>query len=187
MVLGREVNYKTYSSEGFVIARRNFGEADRILVLFTKDFGKSLLIAKGVRKLTSRKRGGIEIFSHIKFSAIKGKNLDILSEVKVIDTYETTKKDLRKVSVGYYFCEVIAKITEDSEVHSELFNILENFLKELETTKNLKKLRLEFVKEVLVNLGFWPSTKKLDNPDLVIESVIERKINSSRVGKKMLQ
>src|SRR5579859_4753812 len=117
------MNYKTYSSEGFILARRNFGEADRILVLFTKDFGRISLIAKGVRKLTSRKRGGIEVFNKIKFSAVKGKSLDILTEVNVIDSYESVRNDLKKVSLAYYFCEVIGRVTRDGEKHSELFDI----------------------------------------------------------------
>ncbi len=178
---------RTYSSEGFILGRRNFSEADRILVLFTKDFGKISLMAKGVRKLTSRKRGGIEIFSKIRFSAVKGKSLDILTEVRTIDSYDEIRKDLRRVSIGYYFCEVVGKVTRDEETHQDTFAILEKYFEALKTSGNLKQTRLNFVKEVLIDLGFWSHDKKMDNPDLVLESVTERKINSSRVGKKMLQ
>lgn len=181
------MNYNTYSSEGFILGRRNFGEADRIITIFTKDFGKISLMAKGVRKLTSRKRGGIEIFNKIKFSGVKGKSLDILTEVSVLESYDITRSDLRRVSVGYYFCELIGKTTRDNEKHEELFNILNEYFKKLEVSGNLKELRLNFIKDMLVELGFWPSGKKIDNPDMVLESIIERKLNSSRVGKKMLQ
>lgn len=170
-----------------MLARRNFSEADRILVLFTKDFGKVSLIAKGVRKLTSRKRGGIEVFNHITFSAVRGKSLDILTEVRVIDSMDNIKKDLKKVSVAYYFCEVLGRITRDGEKHGELFNILEKYFDKLASSRNLKKLRLEFVEESLVEIGFWPHDKKMGNPDMVLENVIERKLNSVRVGKKMLR
>lgn len=178
---------KSYSTQGFVIGRRKFGEADRILIFFTKDFGKKSLIAKGVRKLSSRKRGGIEIFSYIKFSAARSRGLDILTEVEVIDSYEVIRRDLKRLSVAYYFCEVIGRVTRDEEKHTELFEILKNYFSKLKTSKNLKQLRLNFVTEVLVNLGFWPILKKMVNPDLILEGIVERKINSSRVGKKMLQ
>ena len=181
------MNYKTYSSEGFILGRRNFGEADRILALFTKDLGKISLIAKGVRKLTSRKRGGIEIFNKIKFAAVKGKSLDILTEVAVLESYDEVRADLRRISVGYYFCELVGKTTRDNEKHEELFNILNEYFKKLQISGNLKHLRLNFICDMLVELGFWPANKKIDNPDMVLESVIERKLNSSRVGKKMLQ
>lgn len=181
------MNYKTYSSEGIILARRNFGEADRILILFTEDFGKISLIAKGARKLTSRKRGGIEIFNHIKFSAVKSRGIDILTEVQVVYSPDGVKNDLRKISIGYYFCEVVGKITSDEEKHLQVFELLHGYFEKLEISKNLKRLRLEFVNEILIEIGFWPKGKKMDNPDLVLESVMERKLNSSRVGRKMLQ
>ena len=46
-------------------------------------------------------------FSQIKFSAAKGKNLDILTEVEIIDGYDVLRKDLKKVSVGFYFCNIV--------------------------------------------------------------------------------
>ena len=181
------MNYKTYSTDGFVLARRNFSEGDRILVLFTKDFGKISVIAKGVRKVTSRKRGGIEIFNKIRFSAVKGKSLDILTEVKVIDSYDEVRSSLRKISVAYYFCEVVGRVTRDDEKHEEVFNILQSYFEKLEGSRNLKELRLRFVNQLLIILGFWPEGKEMKDPDKILESVIERKINSSRIGKKMLQ
>ncbi len=179
--------HKTYSSEGFVIARRKFSEADRIIILFTKDLGKISLIAKGVRKLTSRKRGGLEVFNHIKFSAVSTKSLDILTEVQVVNPLDEIRSDLKKISLAYYFCEVIGRITRDEETHRKLFEILGDYFEKLKTSKKLKTLRLDFIHEVLVNIGFWPNDRKMQNPDLILENIIERKMNSFRVGKKMLQ
>lgn len=179
--------HRTYSSEGFILARKKYGEADRILILFTKDQGKVSYMAKGVRKVTSRKRGGIEIFNHIKFSAVKGRNLDILTEVEVIDSYEAIRRDLKKVSLAYYFCEVSGRVTRDGEKHEELFEIMKNALEELKSGAGFKELRLNFVKNVLVSVGFWPGTAKMDNPDAVLENVIEREVASTRVGKRMLR
>lgn len=178
---------RTYSSEGFVIARRKFSEADRILILFTKDFGKIPVIAKGVRKLTSRKRGGIEIFTHIKFSAAKSHSLDILTEVEVLDSYDEIRINLKKVSLAYYFCEVIGRITRDEEKHVDLYQILFNAFERLKSSEKPKVLRLNFVKDALTTVGFWPHDKTMNNPDMILESIVERKINSSRVGRKMLQ
>ncbi len=179
--------HKTYSSEGFILARKKYGEADRILILFTKDHGKISYMAKGVRKVTSRKRGGIEIFNHIKFSAVKGESLDILTEVHVIDSYDAVRKDLKKVSLAYYFCEVLGRVTRDGEKHVELFEIMEDALEGLKNGEGFKELRLSFVKNVLVSVGFWPHDKVMDNPDAVLEGVIERDVASVRVGKRMLR
>ena len=75
----------SFTSEGFVLARRNFGEADRIIDIYSKDKGKISLIAKGIRRPKSRKRGHLEIFSKISFQAINGKGMGILTEAETID------------------------------------------------------------------------------------------------------
>ncbi|OGM05804.1 DNA repair protein RecO [Candidatus Woesebacteria bacterium GWB1_43_5] len=177
---------RTYASEGLILARRNFGEADRIIIIFTKNFGKISFIAKGVRRPKSRKRGHLEIFSHIKFQAAKGRGLDILTEAEIIDNFSQTRKDLKKVSVAYYFCEVVGRTTHENESHPAVLELVLEYLNKLETAKSLKKLRLEFAVRALVDLGFWPKGKLMLDPDMELETVIERKLSSIRVGKKVL-
>ncbi|KKP34486.1 MAG: repair protein RecO protein [Candidatus Woesebacteria bacterium GW2011_GWE2_31_6] len=166
---------RTYSSEGIILARKNYSEADRILTCFSKSYGKISLLAKGIRKLKSKKRGHLEVFSHIKFSASRGHGMDII------------RTNLNKISLAYYFCEVITKITREDEIHNNVFNLLTVFLCRLENETKLKKLRHEFLYELLKELGYWPENKKLIDADMVLEEVVERQINSFRVGKKILQ
>lgn len=181
------MTHKNYTSEGIVLSRKNYAEADRILVLFTKHFGKVTLLAKGVRKLKSKKRGHIEIFSKIRFSAVKGKSMDMITETETIDAYDQVRLNLNKVSLAYYFCEVILKITKDGEDDPRLYRILADALTDLQIRKNLKNLRSEFITSVLIQLGFWDEDKKLTDPDAELNEVIERKLHSVRVGRKVLE
>lgn len=175
-----------YSDEALVLARRNYGEADRILVVFTKNHGRISLIAKGVRKPTSRKRGGVEIFNHIKFQANKGKGLDLVTEVEVIDSFKEIRDNLEKVSVAYYFAETVGKTTHDNEPHEAVFYLLLDSLHFLKKEKMLKSFRLDFARNLLVELGFWPKGQTLPNPDAKLEEVIERNLSTLRVGKKLV-
>ncbi len=176
-----------YKSEGIILSTRNYSETDKILVLFTKHFGKQTLIAKGTRKLTSRKRGSVEIFSHVKFSATRGKSMGIITEIETISTYNPVRKTLKKVSLAYYFAEVILKTIRDEEKNKELYDYLLNVFSRLEKTKELKKLRLEFIKEALVILGFWPASRPLLDPDYALEKIMEKKLTTVRVGKELLK
>jgi DNA repair protein RecO (recombination protein O) len=176
----------SFSDEGIILARKNYSEADRILVLFTKSHGRISLLAKGVRRLTSRKRGHLEIFNYLKFQAVKGKGLDLMTEAETIDNFEAIRKNLKKVSLAYYFMEVIGRITHEDEPHQEFFDLILDYLNNLKTEIKLKKLRLNFIVELLTVLGFWPKGKILINPDGKLEEVIERQINSVRVGKKII-
>ena len=176
---------KNYSSEAIVLARRNYSEADRILVVLTKNFGKISLLAKGVRLPKSKKRGHLEVFSHIKFSASKGKSLDLITEAEMIDSYAEIRANLKKVSVAYFFMEGVGRLIHEGEKNEQLFNFMLDYLNKLRESSHLRKLRLNYIYDILVILGFWPKGRRMDNPDFVLEEVTERKLTSLRVGKKL--
>ena len=178
---------RTYSDEGIVLTRRHYAEADRILSVYSKNHGRLSLIAKGVRRPTSKKRGHIEVFNQIKFQAVRGRGLDLMTEAEIIENFAEIRKSLKKVALAYYFMEVVGRTTHEGEKHSELYeNILEN-LRRLRTAKELKKLRKQFVYESLTILGFWPKGKILLDPDAKLAEVTERNLSSVRVGKRLLK
>lgn len=180
------MRFRTYSSEAIVLARRNYSEADRIIVVYSKDYGKLSLMAKSVRKVKSRKRGSIEVFSHIRFSAAKTKGLAILTEADIISTFFEIRKNLKKISVAYYFTEVVGRLTHEGEKNEELFSLLLKYIQALRKETALKKLREQYIKDVVILLGYWPKGRPINNPDLLLEEISERNMNSIRVGKKLL-
>lgn len=179
------MNPRSYSDQAIVLARKNFGEADRILSVFSKSHGRISLIAKGVRKLKSKKRGHIEVFSLINFHAIKSHGIDMITEAELQDNFENLRKSLKKISLTYYICEILGKITQEREANIELFNLLLSTLEKLKSTSELKKLRLSFIKELLIITGYWPRGVELENPDDKLEEVVERQVYSKRIGKIM--
>jgi DNA repair protein RecO (recombination protein O) len=178
---------RAYTSEGIVLARRNFGEADRILVLYTKNFGKISLLAKGIRRPKSKKRGHVEVFNKIKFQAVSGRGLDLITEAEVIEDFSEIRGSLRRVSLAYYLMEVIGKITHEGEENVKVYDLLLETLTKLKSAKMLKILRLQFVTDLLIILGYWPEGRALSFPDEKLEEVIERQIYSERVGRRILE
>ncbi len=181
------MHQRSYTSEGIVLARRHFGEADRILVLFTKNFGRISLIAKGVRRPKSRKRGHIEVFNYVKFQAVAGHGLDMMTEAEVIDDFSEIRNNLKRISLAYYFAEVIGRITHEQEPNEDLFNLILDHLESLKSVNGLKSLRMGFVRKLLVLMGYWPGDRDLTDPDEKLEEIIERQIASMRVGKRMVE
>lgn len=177
----------SYSGEGIILGRRNFGEADRILSIYTYSLGRVALIAKGIRRPKSKKRGHLEIFSRVKFQAVAGRGLDIMIEAEIVNDYKNIRLSLKRVSLAYYFMEVIGKITHEGEPNPELFNLLLHFLQNLDLTNNLKELRMDFILKLLTLMGYWPIGTKMNDADEALEEVIERQISSMRVGKRMLE
>jgi len=175
----------SYSDEGIILARKNYSEADRILVVFSKNHGRISVLAKGVRKMGSRKRGHLEIFNHIKFQAVYGRGLDLITEAEIIENFTEVRKSLKRISLAYYFMEAVGRTTHDEEPHQELFDFILDYLNKLKTEIKLKDLRLTFIVKLLIILGFWPQGKTLINPEGKLEEVMERKLYSQRVGKKI--
>jgi DNA repair protein RecO (recombination protein O) len=177
----------SYSSEGVVLGRKNYGEADRILSVYSKDHGRIALIAKGIRRPKSRKRGHLEVFSLVRFQATVGHGIDLMTEADIADDFKEIRKSLAKVSLAYYFMEVVGKITHESEKNEELFDLILGSLNKLKSETKLKEMRLDFVLKLLIIMGYWPHGQKLANPDEALEEVIERQIYSERVGRRMLE
>ena len=93
---------RTYRTEAIVLKRTDFGEADRLLTLFSKDLGKISAIAKGARKPQSRKTGHVELFMRSKFFIAKGRNLDIITQAEMVDPHAPLREDLLRVSLASY-------------------------------------------------------------------------------------
>ena len=174
---------RRYSSEAIILQRRNYSEADRIITLFTKDYGRLTILAKGVRKPSSRKRGSLEVFSRIKFSAARGKGFDLMTESELVDAYVDIRKDMKKVSVAYFMLETARRLTEEEEQQREFYAYLLQSFDRLVTTEKLRSFRKSFIRESLTIMGFWPDGKELEDPDSELEKVVEREMTTKRVGK----
>lgn len=104
-------------TNGIVLNRINFGEADRILTIITPEYGKLRLMAKGVRKIKSKLAGGVELFSITDISFLRGKrDIGTLISTRLVTHYGNIVTDIDRTTAGYNALKLIDKITEeDSE------------------------------------------------------------------------
>ncbi|MCX6725988.1 MAG: DNA repair protein RecO [Candidatus Shapirobacteria bacterium] len=178
---------KTFKTEGIILKRNNYGEADKIITVYTKYHGKIRAIAKGVRKLTSRKAGSLELFNHTVLFIVKGKNLDIVTEAQGINLFKSWRKSLNKVGLAYYFCELVDKLTPDNQPNQIVFNLLEEYFKTMNLKDNFSLVR-EFEEKLLNELGFGVPEVFAKTPGslrVYIESIIEKKLNSPKILKQL--
>jgi DNA repair protein RecO (recombination protein O) len=169
---------KTYKTEAVVLKRINYSEADKIMTLFSKHYGKISCLAKGVRKLKSRKGGNLELFNQVTIFLAKGKNLDIVTEVQAINTFSNFKKDLYKLALAFQASELVDRITREEQENYQVYNLLIDFLSELDQqNKTAKDMLLDFKIRLLENTGFGLPVKiSPESVDYHIESIIEKKV-----------
>jgi DNA repair protein RecO (recombination protein O) len=105
---------KKLLTNGIILSRTNYGEADRILTVLTPEQGKLRLKARGVRKVKSKLAGGIELFSTSHITYIEGKGeLGALISTRLIKHYGRIVQNIDRVQLGYELIKLLNKATED--------------------------------------------------------------------------
>jgi len=175
--------FHVYTAEGIVLKRKSVGEADRILTVFTRQFGKIRIIAKGVRRITSRRSGHVEVFSHVVLTIHTHKSLDILTEAQAKSRGTVFESDVGRLGYAYCMCELVDQLLPDRQEHEDVFFLLRDGLLSLESSNNQSEwqhLISRFVHDLLRPLGFLSSTHTLRESEIqsYIEDITERKFRT---------
>ncbi|HVT63393.1 MAG TPA: DNA repair protein RecO, partial [Legionellaceae bacterium] len=150
---------RVYKTEGIVLKRKNIGEADRLLTIFTKDNGKITIKAAGVRKITSRRASHIEPLNKVVISLHKGKGTPVLTEATTLHNHEAIKSNLKKVGLAYHICEIVDGLCAEGAENNGVYQLLESILVDIEEGKNIVQRMYDFEMELLHLLGFYPKTQ----------------------------
>lgn len=151
---------KQFTTQGIVLARTDYGEADRILTFLTADHGKVKAIAKGVRKSKSKLAGGIELFSISDLTMIVGRGeINTLISSRLAKHYGNLVKELDRAATGYEVVRMVHRSTEDA-VEKAYFNLLVDAFEALNDMKLKPDITsLWFEMQLLKLTGHAPNLK----------------------------
>ncbi|MBM4430096.1 MAG: DNA repair protein RecO [Chloroflexi bacterium] len=147
---------RTYRSEAVVLRHSDFGEADRLLTVYTPHLGKLRLLAKGVRKPTSRKAGHLESFTRTQLLVARGRNLDIITQAQMVEPYRGLRQDLWRMSHAYYVGELVDRFSEEQGENQPLYRLLCDVLGWVCTSANLAITMRFFELHLLGVVGYRP-------------------------------
>jgi DNA repair protein RecO (recombination protein O) len=108
-------NERSFRLEAVVLRHADWGEADRLLTLYTRERGKVRAIAKGARKVRSRKAGHLEPFTRVTLQLAKGRDLLIVTQADTVDAYLPLREDLVKTANASYIVELLDRFTYEEE------------------------------------------------------------------------
>jgi len=151
-----------YNVESINIRSRNTGEADKIITLFSKQYGKIQAIAKGARRPTSKFGGRLELFSYNHIQLATARTLDILSQCETIESFYKLRENKETLNAGFYMVKLIDIITEDRQKNDELFELLLGALYALGSSADANVLCRAFEVKLCDIEGFMPSDKMLE-------------------------
>jgi len=149
---------KNCKTEGVILKRIDFGEADQILTILTIDFGKISILAKGARRIKSKFSGRLELFYHVNFVFFRGNTLHHLNEIEVILNPSLDSLDLKARSVLFYMMEATNKLLPEGHEASDTFYLLTSALGQFNANEWVSELLLYgYLVKLLTNLGFMGS------------------------------
>jgi DNA repair protein RecO (recombination protein O) len=152
------------STEGIILKRINFSEADRILTVITPDYGQVSLLAKGVRKSKSKLAGGLEIFSVSEINYIDGKSdLKTIVSTRLKMYFKNIVSNVERTMVAYDFMKLVESFSKHTET-KEYYNLLKNGLSSLnEDSLEFKITEVWFYMNILTINGSGINLEKPQN------------------------
>ncbi len=170
---------RNYQTQGVILKQAKLGEFDKIITIFTPEFGKLRAVAKGACRPKSKLGGNIEPLTHSLMLLAKGRNLDVVTQAQTINGFLALKNDLWRMACGLYVLELIDAFTIESAENRLLFDLLLDSLHQLsEPDTNETTLRY-FELHLLDYLGYRPQLRRC----VTCDSPLKPQVNFFSPGK----
>ena len=146
-----------YDTDAIVLRHYELGEADKIIVLFSRVKGKIRVVAKGVRKTKSTLAAGLEPFTYNHILVYQGKSdLGNLSQCDIENSFADLRNDFVKMSYASYAAELVNELTIDHDVNKLLFDLLLLTYRLLSSSDKNNLIIRTFELKLLNLLGYRP-------------------------------
>ena len=156
--------FRSIRIHAIVLRHADWGEADRLVTLYTREQGKLRAVVKGARKITSRKAGHLEPFTHVKLQLSRGRNMFIVTQADTIDAYLPLRETLEMTGTASYVVELMDRfVYEDEGPNPTLFRLLTETLKRLSTGEEPWLAVRYYEMRLLDFLGFRPQLTECAN------------------------
>jgi len=136
-------------SQGFILKKEDRGETNQLFTIYTKEFGKLEILAKAIRKTSSKLRSGMELFYLSEIEFIQGKTYKTLTDAILIEKFENIRKGLKKLSIAYKISELLNNLISGQEADKKIWQLL------LETFTQLNNWKIKNSLKIIYYYFFW--------------------------------
>jgi DNA repair protein RecO (recombination protein O) len=148
---------RTFRTHAITLKSAPFAERDRLLVLFTPEYGKLRVLAKGVRRTASKLSGHVGLFSYSSLFLVRGRTFSLVTQGETVEHYAVLSVDLWRLSQAFYVAEIVDRFTEDEHPVPGIFEALVLALRRLDDgTLNPSLVVRAFEIELLGLTGYRP-------------------------------
>lgn len=191
-----------YKTQSIIIKKTDLAQADRLLTIYTKDFGKIKVLARAVKKSQAKLKGHLELFIHSHLMLAPGRNLDIITSAETIENFPSLRCNLPSLATAYYFTELIDKLIVAPEQDEKIWRLLLSTFQNTELScgrlslphlvdvgglaSHMTQITSNFENKLLEFLGYdLTDQPDKQNPISFIQSIIGERINSKNFLEKI--
>jgi DNA repair protein RecO (recombination protein O) len=147
---------RVYKTEAIVLRQRKLGEADKIITLYTPNYGKLDAVAKGVRRPKSRLAGHLEVLTYTSAMLAQGRNLDVVTQAQAVEVFVSLREDLHRLSRALYTAELVDRFSPEGAESYHIFQLLLATLRRLAEGAAADVVVRYFEMQLLHLAGFQP-------------------------------
>jgi DNA repair protein RecO (recombination protein O) len=161
---------RLYVTDAIVLSRFDYGEADRIMTLFTPEHGKIKAIAKGVRRPTSRLGGSLEPLAELRVALARGRTFDVVTQVEVERAWLKLRDSLESAATAWYLAELADRSTEERHEAEGMYVLLRRAYELLDDGMNPGRVARWYEMHLADELGMRPEVDRCAECDRVLEA-----------------
>ena len=145
---------------GIVLSKKSSGEADNICTIYTRNSGKERFAFRGLKKSTRRPRTASEPGTILDLIYYTGKagNIHTVSEFDILTSFNSIRKESRKIYALYFMLELTDMTTGFSDPNSKIFSLLSAGIRTLSETIYPEHFTIFFTVKYLLLQGIFPDT-----------------------------
>ena len=147
-------------TEAIILKSADLGEADRLLTIYSKEFGKIKVAARGTKRLESKLRCHLEPLSYSHLILVEGKGVRIVKNAILMDQFLSIRKDLEKVKIAYKISDLVDELIIGEETDENIWNLLLKVFKKINAEGLTPNIMGDFKDNLLKLLGYDPNQMK---------------------------
>jgi DNA repair protein RecO (recombination protein O) len=168
-------------AEAIVLKSRKYGDTSKIINLYTREFGKISVIAKGSRSKNNRFGGSLEPLSHISivFYNYENRELQYITQSSIINFFPNIHNDFSRMTISLAMAEIVNNVIHSVERNDEFFELLlDTFISIEKSSKNHESFLTYFELNLASLFGFHPNFINCE----LCGTVLDEKYSGFQVG-----
>ena len=151
---------KIIKTNCIVLKKVEMREADLLVTLFSKDYGKIMATAYGIRKSKKRDVISLNPLNKVEVTLIQKNNYYIVKDIEIIKNFKHIMKDIEKLEISLYILDSVNKIYDINYENEDFFNKLEEIFYFIDNLESLKVgykyyIILIFLRRIMIEQGIY--------------------------------